>query len=67
METLTLIKKSKGVTWWEIDITKLPIQKVLEIIVSEIGDDYQVKRAPARVVDECLQNIKSRAVKEATE
>ena len=64
MERILLIKKEGEATWWEIDVTNAPIQKVLEIILSEQGDNYQVKRTPARVLDECLENIKTRAIKE---
>lgn len=59
METLTLIKRNNGITWWTIDVTKMPIEKVLEIIVSDRGDDYQVKRCPDRVLLESLNNLKS--------
>jgi len=63
MERILLIKKSGNVTWWEVDVTTMPIQKVLEIIISEQGDDYEVKRAPEHVIDECLEQIKTKAIK----
>jgi len=63
MERILLIKKSGNVTWWEVDVTTMPIQKVLEIIISEQGDDYQLKRTPGRVIDECINNMKDRIVK----
>jgi len=48
MERILLIKKNADVTWWEIDVTNAPIDKVLEIIMSEKGDDYEVKRKPGQ-------------------
>ena len=60
MESLILSKKSGSVTWWSIDVTTMPIQKVLEIIISETGSDYRVKRTPDRVILECLDNLKER-------
>ena len=63
METLELIKRSGSTVWWSIDVTKMPLTKVLEIIISEQGDDYQIKRTPARVIDECIENIKTKAIK----
>ena len=60
METIELIKRSGSTIWWSIDVTTMPLEKLLEIIVSEKGDDYQVKRAPGRVVDECLQQMVDR-------
>ena len=65
MERLLLVKMHNvDQVSWQIDVSQMPIQKVLEIIVSEQGDDYQIKRAPGRVVDECLNQMKAKIVKE---
>ena len=64
MERLLLVKMHDiDQVSWQIDVSQMPIAKVLEIIISETGDDYQIKRAPGRVVDECLENMKERLIK----
>ena len=60
MESLILSKKSGSSTWWSVDVTTMPIQKVIEIIISETGSDYRVKRTPDRVILECLDQMKER-------
>ena len=63
MERLLLVKMHDiDQISWQIDVSQMPIAKVLEIIISETGDDCQIKRAPGRVIDECLESIKSRAI-----
>ena len=64
MERLLLVKMHDiDQISWQIDVSQMPLEKVLEIIISETGDDYQIKRAPGRVVDECLENMKERLIK----
>ena len=65
MERLLLVKMHDiDQISWQIDVSQMPIAKVLEIIISEQGDDYKIKRAPAHVVDECLNQMKAKIVKE---
>lgn len=65
MERLLLVKMSDIETiQWQIDVGQMDIKKVLEIIISEAGDNYQIKRAPGRVIDECLNQMKAKIVKE---
>ena len=63
MERIELIKRSGNTVWWSIDVTTMPLEKVIELIISEKGDDYQIKRTPDRVLNECLHNIKTKAIK----
>ena len=44
MEKIYLIKRFNGQIGWEIDITNLSYERVLQIILDEFGDDYQIKR-----------------------
>ena len=64
MERIYLIKRFGHEIGWEIDITDLPFDRIIEFIKDEIGlDDCQIKRTPARVVDECIENIKTKAIR----
>ena len=64
MERLLLVKMHNvDQVSWQIDVSQMPIAKVLEIIISEQGDDYKIKRAPAHVVDECIAGMKERLIK----
>ena len=61
MERLLLVKKTDIYdVAWQIDVTQMPIAKVLEIIISETGSDYRVRRTPDRVILECLDQMKKR-------